>query len=213
MTDTIESVLAEIAGDIHVSGSTRTCIDGSLREILELRSDTSLPVYELERTVAMESAFVHRMIFRGKFEGRVSRPERKWYPGGSSAAGFLGWGESLEIVIAEDAIVLGNLGITAEKLGLRLKEILDAPRGADGFSVKKLTTRGSQACPFDDCSLKNCLMIAHSNLDFTVVNTRTGEGIMGPGLIWHLVAEHQFFEGKYSGYRVDPVQLVNVLFG
>lgn len=64
---------------------------------------------------------------------------------------------------------------------------------------------GYQTCPWD-CS--SCLW---SDLDFRIENERVGGVLKGPGLIVHLIREHQFFEGSESPYRVDPMRLVQVL--
>ncbi len=41
-------------------------------------------------------------------------------------------------------------------------------------------------------------------------NRRTGKPLDGPGLIVHLIAEHGFFEGRESPYRVDPRAAIDV---
>ncbi len=65
--------------------------------------------------------------------------------------------------------------------------------------------RGFQDCPW------GCARDKWSDLDFVILNRKSGESIFVPGLIVHLIREHQFFEGKGTIYRVDPVQLVTVL--
>lgn len=130
-----------------------------------------------------------------------------FYPGRDSIIGFLGWGESLNVVLREDKRALERLGRTPKEVGTRLKEVLDTP--PKGFKVRSIgNTAGNQPCPFtghrDD-------VILHANKDYSI--TRGRQGIVVPGLAWHLIGEHGFFEGKLTQYRVDPAQLVKVLFG
>ena len=177
MTETVDSVLAEIADGIRVPDKesfTYSLIEDLLEEIVELREDTLLPAHERNHRINTLQALIHNMIAREKFKNRIPRQELKWYPGGSSNSGFLGWGESLEAVLAQDATTLGELGLTAENVGLRLKEILDTSSKTEDFSVETQAWRGFQRCPFDDCS-STSPVIAHASVDFTIVNTRTGE--------------------------------------
>ncbi|MEM7333279.1 MAG: hypothetical protein AAF490_14410 [Chloroflexota bacterium] len=66
--------------------------------------------------------------------------------------------------------------------------------------------RGFQECPWD-CEIDIRLF----SIDFMLLNRRTGYFIMAPGMINHLIREHNFFEGKGTPYRVDPQKLVRVL--
>jgi hypothetical protein len=65
--------------------------------------------------------------------------------------------------------------------------------------------RGLQDCPWD------CTLIPWACFDFLILNRRSGEYIAGPGLIVHLIREHQFFEGSESPYRVEPLKAIRVL--
>jgi hypothetical protein len=64
---------------------------------------------------------------------------------------------------------------------------------------------GLQDCPWD------CGYIPWSSFDFLILNRRSGEDITGPGMIVHLIREHQFFEGSESPYRVEPLKAIRVL--
>jgi hypothetical protein len=46
---------------------------------------------------------------------------------------------------------------------------------------------------------------------FLILNRRSGESVTGPGLIVHLIREHQFFEGSESPYRLEPSKAIRVL--
>ena len=65
--------------------------------------------------------------------------------------------------------------------------------------------RGFQDCPW------NCKQPNWGSFDFLLLNRQTGEYIIAPGLIVHLIREHRFFEGRESPYRVDPFKLAQVL--
>lgn len=215
MTLTAKSVLAEILDESSLPDKGwlfDSYVRSYLDKIVELGLDDSMPAYERQHRIQTARAHVHSEIARAEFEGTIARDQRKWFPCGSSTGGFLGWGESLTAVIADDAATLEQLGHTHREIGGTLRAILGYPGGAENFSVATRRWRGFQDCPFAHCPAPMWI-IPHAHEDFTLVNTRTDEGIMGPGLIWHLIAEHAFFEGKFSPYRVDPAQLVKVLFG
>lgn len=213
MTETVESVIREVADGLPVpqpGDSSYELIEGLAKAITELRNDASITKYKRQQEVHALRCHIHRCIVGEHFEGTTPHRLHKWYPEGSSEAGFLGWGESLEAIQTEDAATLAELDLSAKSLGMKLREVLDS-EGSGGFSIEKERWFGGQKCPFDSCH--ESIRFPHSDIDFTLVNILTGEGIVGPGLIWHLIAEHGFFEGKYSEYRVDPRQLARVLFG
>jgi hypothetical protein len=160
---------------------------------------------------------------------------RRFYPNGSSESGFLGWDERLEDVVAADAAVLQRLGVTHTDAGMRLKEIFDAywklherwrrswlagesvsswsdPVEIDAFLVHRSYCYGFQDCPFEGCEFRES-GCAHSNCDFTISDRRGDSAISHPGMIWHLISAHRFFEGKAVPYRAEPEPLVKLLFG
>jgi hypothetical protein len=64
--------------------------------------------------------------------------------------------------------------------------------------------RGFQLCPW-------CGDSTWGYFDFLILSRRSGEYITGPGMIVHLIREHQFFEGSESPYRVEPLKAIRVL--
>ncbi len=82
----------------------------------------------------------------------------------------------------------------------RFWEHRDGVRVGD-FHVLVETWRGFQDCPWG-CPDGDCVKLGF--VDFTITNAETGESIKGPGLIAHLIREHQFFEGRGTPYRVSP---------
>ncbi|MBI4991646.1 MAG: hypothetical protein HZB99_00310 [Candidatus Harrisonbacteria bacterium] len=140
--------------------------------------------------------------------------ESKFYPKKSSIGGFLAEGEKLKDVIVADRKVCEQLEIKSKEIGEKIAELLKramqeqghkVPAVVDDFEISWTSWRGMQNCPFDGSYAD------FSNLDFIITNRKTGESFSGPGLIAHLLKEHDFFEG-HTSYRVDPEQAVKVLF-
>jgi len=70
--------------------------------------------------------------------------------------------------------------------------------------------RGFQRCPFKGCRYER-RPCPHASQEFVLTHRCTGRSIEGPGLIWHLIADHGFFNGPASRHRVDPKALGAVL--
>ncbi|MDC3979808.1 hypothetical protein [Polyangium jinanense] len=146
------------------------------------------------------------------------RVEELMRPGVLSTAGFLGEAERLGDVLKEDASTLAALGVTPADVAGRIREIVRAALGSrkreweEGgdvigrFRVRLRHWGGYQRCPWL-CTSNT----AWGSFDFMIENRRTGAKLEGPGLIVHLIAEHGFFEGKESPYRVDPRHAAEVL--
>lgn len=79
-----------------------------------------------------------------------------------------------------------------------------------GFPFEHLRYSGMRYPGYQECPW-GCGDCPGSDLDFRIENERAGEVVEGPGLIVHLIREHQFFEGLESPYRVHPVKLVKLL--
>lgn len=75
----------------------------------------------------------------------------------------------------------------------------------DKFQVFIIQWRGVQGCPWG-CSCH----AEWASFDFLILNRNTGEFFTGPALIVHLIRHHEFFEGKESPYRVDPLKVLRV---
>jgi hypothetical protein len=65
--------------------------------------------------------------------------------------------------------------------------------------------RGLQECPW------GCEYESWSSFNFLILNRQSGKAVTGPGLVVHLIRNHHFFEGLESPYRVNPVEVVQVL--
>jgi hypothetical protein len=144
--------------------------------------------------------------------------EAKMRPGAKSQKGFLGPRESLDSILREDRATLARLGLSYDAIADALEKVLLLAMDRyweheEGFAVGNLLIRldvfrGFQDCPWE-CQQSVCGALGH--IEFAVTDTRTRESIAGPGLIIHLIRDHQFFEGKESPYRVDPEKLARVL--
>lgn len=199
----------------------------------ELRMDVPNPAAAEPARAKLAAAglateLVERVSRDGRFEilgwqyrwlQKSGRVEALLFPGVLSAGGFLGRNERLENVLDEDARTLASLGVTPAAIAARLRDIVGralerpeyTPNGrsratVDDFQVTWEQYRGFQECPW------GC---AHepqwASIDFVLENRRTGKRLSGPGLIAHLIAEHNFFEGHESPYRVDPREVIEVL--
>jgi hypothetical protein len=148
--------------------------------------------------------------------------EARMRPGNFSQAGFLGPGESLREVLENDSRELRDLGLSAdtlaEQLGTLLEAALEAAKtntSAGFYKVRIERYKGPQICPFapqpheNPCPGKGDRRLA--SIDWMIRNPRSGMQLSGPGLIVHLIASHNFFEGPQSPYRVPPRKLAELL--
>ncbi|MBD3285031.1 hypothetical protein GF359_01525 [candidate division WOR-3 bacterium] len=131
-----------------------------------------------------------------------------------SARGFLGDDKrSLYEILDADASVVASLGYTMKQIAARMQEITDAARKGLGDWVdvdKNLLAwasdaRGIIACPWPHAFRADKTVI-------TVERTDSGKSIQWADLNVHLIAEHGFFQGKGSAFRLEPRDLVEIIF-
>jgi hypothetical protein len=139
-----------------------------------------------------------------------------------SQGGFLGEGERLADVLAQDAQTLAELGLGYEEIAEKLATLIRAGQLAphhtariDYFEARVTSYMGFQMCPWSpDIHRAQCTAgggVQFSSLDWCIRNVRSGQEMCGPGLIVHLIRDHHFFEGHESPYRVDPRALARLL--
>lgn len=220
MANPTEDVIREIfGGDVKAPAKddpSYPYIYDLASAIVDVRANRSLTPYQRLHQLNSLWSGAYNAVAKGKYERTTPSSMRKFYPGGYSQDGFLGWGESLEAIIADDKATVRRQRVVPKEtgrephavLGSRLKQVLDNPGDFPRIKLFTITYRGSQECPFDEC---HRAIYPHSNTDFVIVRGR--EGLIGPGLIWHLIEAHCFFEGAYTPYRVDPELLAAILFG
>lgn len=117
-------------------------------------------------------------------------------------------------VIEQDAITLEHLGVTAQQLARRMQELTDLARPrlgnwidcADGkMCVKSEDFKGVLVCPWPHPG--------HFNKRITTIeHLESGKRAAWTDLNIHMIAEHGFFEGKGAFFRIEPAEIVSILF-
>jgi hypothetical protein len=131
--------------------------------------------------------------------------------------------ESLQARIEADAALLQRLSLDATELGGRLAALLAAARESDwflpategGLAVEIHRRRGIATCPWapeehESCGRGDGGRRAGAN-QFLIRNASTGASLEGWVLGAHLIAEHGFFGGVGTRFRVEPVALAALL--
>lgn len=130
------------------------------------------------------------------------------------AGGLLGHDQRpVEEIIEADEAELARLDVTREALAERMTALRDRALAELGNTVSvgdKLDVwaddnRGMLICPFGDGT--HC----HKTVTYALRHD-TGEQVQWADLNIHLVANHGFFEGRGSAFRMEPARLVEVLF-
>jgi hypothetical protein len=130
------------------------------------------------------------------------------------AGGFLGTDpRPLEEIIADDAAALETAGRTREAVAARMREITDAARpGLETFipvgralAARVVEARGAIPCPW-----------AHTGRYLKTLTdarrTDTGLTARWSDLSVHLIEAHGFFQGRGSVFRLEPANLIAMLF-
>ncbi len=131
-----------------------------------------------------------------------------------AAGGFMG-SDSRRVteVIDADAARVAELGLTAERIAVRMQEVTDIAKSGLGNWVEVDDKRqamveeakGAIVCPWPHSG-------RFAKRVTTVRWVESGEDIRWSDLNIHLIAEHGFFEGKGSAFRIEPENLVKVIF-
>jgi hypothetical protein len=149
--------------------------------------------------------------------------EARMRPGAFSRVGFLGPDESLTTVLENDRVEMERLGLTFAELAEALERLIDAAESSprrkakvDGnFTVEVEILTGFQICPWaPDPHHSQCTAgqgVRHASANWRIVNLETGQRLQGPGLIVHLMREHEFLLGCQSPLRVSPQKLAALL--
>jgi len=130
------------------------------------------------------------------------------------ADGFMGDDPRiLEEILDHDAAEMAGLGTTVDAIADRMQELTDLARTGLGTTVKLedrlegfvQETRGAMVCPWPHSG-------SYSKHVTTVRRTDTGETIRWSDLSIHFIRAHGFFEGRGSHFRLEPKDLVRILF-
>lgn len=135
-------------------------------------------------------------------------------PGIITYSGFLGDDKrTINQIISDDERALAKLGYTAEDVADRLdyfqQKSYDSYQGRtkieDTYEVETEVVRGHLPCPFKHQGV-------YRKSYTTVTNLKNGKSVTYSSLNIHMIKVHHFFEGKGSHYRLDPQELVKVIF-
>jgi hypothetical protein len=133
---------------------------------------------------------------------------------GIAAGGFLARDDRpLARIIAEDLASLSTRGLTPQQVGRRMQELTDRAKAGLGTEVvisDQLVVwcdewKGLILCPWPHCGQFDKRVT-------TARRTDTGHTICWTDLNIHLIAEHGFFEGRGSPFRIEPQDLIELLF-
>ena len=131
-----------------------------------------------------------------------------------SAAGFMGTdARSLAEIIDADLAELARLSYTAQQITERMGQITDTAAKALGNWISIDDTRramiaeakGRIPCPWPHAG-------NFAKRVTTLQNTDTNQQVHWSDLNIHLIAEHNFFEGRGSAFRVEPKEIIEMLF-
>ena len=130
------------------------------------------------------------------------------------AGGFFGVDTRiLEEIIETDAASLNKLGTTAPRIAALMREITERGKAGLGTAVKfdekrqvvVDENRGQTVCPWPHAG-------GYQKTITTVRRLDTGATARWSDLSLHFIEAHGFFQGKGSAFRVEPEDLVGVLF-
>jgi len=130
------------------------------------------------------------------------------------AGGFMGTdSRSVAEIIDADTRELSRLGYAAEQIVSRMQTITNTAKAGfenwvridDKRQAVVAEARGFTICPWPHSG--HC-----AKRVTTVERLDSGETIHYSDLNIHMIAEHGFFEGKGSPFRIEPEKLVGVIF-
>lgn len=128
--------------------------------------------------------------------------------------GFLGGDKrTVEEIIDADSASAARAGYSCGQIAARMKELTELARSGLGtfvddgkdLEVKADDSRGRVTCPWPH-------PVSCFKTVTTVHNTRTGKTIQWSDLSIHMIAEHGFFEGVGSTFRLEPAALIEMIF-
>lgn len=128
--------------------------------------------------------------------------------------GFLGDDRRpLEQILEADAAELERLGRSREELAERMRVITELAKAGletsvritDNLDARVLDSRGVLICPWPGEGRFTKTVVEATRRD-------TGKTVKWSELNIHMIAEHGFFEGKGSDFRIEPQDLVDVIF-
>jgi hypothetical protein len=132
----------------------------------------------------------------------------------SAVSGFMGTDRrSISEIIDGDMSELAELKVAVEEIVGRMKEITDAAvpalgcwvQAAGNLEAKAEEVKGEVSCPWPD-SEEFAKRVIYAR------NTKSGQSMKWSELNIHLIEKHNFFEGRGAMFRIEPKELVKMLF-
>jgi hypothetical protein len=138
--------------------------------------------------------------------------ESNFLPGALSRDGFLGDDKrTIPEIIGEDGKDLARLGTNPEAVANFLQSLIDEGKrglegsvGYGGLTIRLDWARGLLSCPFGDPRLL-------PKITATVTDGSSGRMFRFSQLTVHLIREHGFFGGRGCPFRVEPMQVVELI--
>ncbi len=130
------------------------------------------------------------------------------------AGGFMGSDSRLVAeIIDADIAELAKLGFTAEQVASRMQTITNTAKAGLGNWVRidderqavVEEARGQTICPWPHAG--HC-----AKRVTTIERLNSNQTIHYSDLNIHMIAEHNFFEGKGSPFRIEPGKLTDIIF-
>ncbi|MCI0499101.1 MAG: hypothetical protein L0Y36_05415 [Planctomycetales bacterium] len=131
------------------------------------------------------------------------------------AGGFMGTDSRHPArVIDEDWEQLQKCGFTPAQTARRMQELTDLAAPGLGnwleavpgrLQVKSEDFKGALVCPWSHPGLFAKRITTARRMD-------TGDQIVWTDLNLHMIAEHGFFEGRGAFFRIEPADIVRILF-
>ena len=131
-----------------------------------------------------------------------------------ASGGFMGQDpRSVPDIIDNDLAIISDSGLTKEQIAARMREITKKAISLLGNWIEidhKLHARvdeakGSIVCPWPHPG-RFAKRVTY------VKSNETGQKIHWSDLNIHFIEEHGFFEGKGSNFRIEPKELIKILF-
>jgi hypothetical protein len=131
------------------------------------------------------------------------------------AGGFMGTDTRHPIeIIEQDLAELERLGVTPIQVADRMRELTELAKPRLGSWIDHMTIKlrvksedfkGSLVCPWPHPGQFDKRIT-------TVEQIETGNQISWTDLNIHMIAEHSFFEGVGAFFRIEPAEVVSILF-
>ena len=131
-----------------------------------------------------------------------------------SAAGFMGTdARSLVQIIYADLADVARFGYTPPLIAERMREITNIAKEGLGnwVAIDKsrramiVEVKGRIPCPWPHAG-------NYAKRITTLQDTETGREVLWSDLNIHLIDEHNFFEGRGSVFRIEPEEIIGMIF-